>query len=136
MLPEVNSTTLNPWIQPYSYATPRSTAKRTTTIEGVLSQPEFVTTISPITKTTFTPITSSYEKPTQDKKKENLWGDVDIPKYTYEYNKENLKQEELLYPPERFRIVEENLHYETKVMLQYITINLNGFIIIISKHEN
>jgi len=122
VLPEVNSTTLNPWIQPYSYATPRSTVRRIKEIEGVLSQPDIVTTISPIWKPSTTSVSSYDEQSTDDKFNENLWGDVEIPKYNYEHNNEKHSKEELLYPPERFKIVEENLDYLRKVGLKSINL--------------
>ena len=115
VLPEVNSTTLNPWIQPYSYATPRSTVKRIKEIEGVLSQPDKVTTISPFTKSSIPSISSFENKSYPVKNAGKLWGDINIPKYSYDYNKETTKEEDLLFPPERFKIVEENLDYLQKV---------------------
>ena len=123
MLPEVNSTTLNPWIQPYSYATPRSTVKRIKEIEGVLSQPDAVTTISPFPKSSNTPVYSFENQPSPGKSGGKLWGDVNIQKYTYEYNKETAKEEDLLFPPERFKIVEENLDYLQKVRRQWIILD-------------
>ena len=115
MLPEVNSTTLNPWIQPYSYATPRSTVKRIKEIEGVLSQPDKATTISPFTKSSIPSISSFENKSYPEENGGKLWGDINIPKYSYDYNKETTKEEDLLFPPERFKIVEENLDYFQKV---------------------
>ena len=115
VLPEVNSTTLNPWIQPYSYATPRSTVGNTPEVEGVLSQPALVTTISPTFKPFLPTISSNEKKSNIIPNDRNIWGEVNIPKHRYEYNKENISKEELLFPPERFKIVEENLHYKIKV---------------------
>ena len=123
VLPEVNSTTLNPWIQPYSYATPKSTVHNTPAVEGVLSQPALVTTISPIFKASLPTITSNEKKSAINPNNGNIWGEVNIPKHRYEYNKENTGKEELLFPPERFKIVEENLHYKIKVN-QYLSYSI------------
>ena len=127
MLPDVNSTTLNPWIQPYSYATPRSTVKRIKEIEGVLSQPDTVTTLSPFPKSSIQSISSFENQPDRDKNVGKLWGDVNIPKYSYEYNKENTEEEDLLFPPERFKIVEENLDYHQKVRYHWIVLDFKYF---------
>ena len=111
----MNSTTLNPWIQPYSYATPKSTAPNTPAVEGALSGPALITTISPIFKSSLPTFTSNEKKSATNSNNGNIWGEVNIPTHRYEYNKENIGKEELLFPPERFKIVEENLQYKIKV---------------------
>ena len=123
MLPEVNSTTLNPWIQPYSYATPRSTVKRIKEIEGILSQPDTVTTIPPFPKSSIPAIPLFENQLDPENSSEKLWGDINIPKYSYDYNKGTTKEEDLLFPPERFKIVEENLDYLQKVEQQWIVLD-------------
>ena len=74
-----------------------------------------LTTISPFPKSSIPSISSFENQPDPEKSSGKLWGDVNIPKYSYEYNKENAKEEDLLFPPERFKIVEENLDYLQKV---------------------
>ena len=115
VLPEVNSTTLNPWIQPYSYATARSTIHKIHPVDGVLTQPTLVTTISPIIASSQNNPTSTKQPLTIPSNKQNHWGEVARQDLR---NNTELYKEEFLFPPERFKIVEENLFYEVKVIFK------------------
>ena len=113
LLPEVNSTTFNPWIQPYSYATAtvRSNLQNTYS-DGVLVQPLLHTTLSPIITTPKETPSLSKHPSTIAPSEHTIKGLVtdQLPRSdTAKY------KDEFLFPPERFKIVEENLFYETSV---------------------
>jgi hypothetical protein len=84
-------------------------------IEGVLSQPSFVTTISPLISTLQSKHSSSRGSLVPSHDTNGFWGTI------YEQEPSNdtkFYNEEFLFPPERVKIVEENLLYEIQVILQ------------------
>ena len=103
----MNPSTLNPWIQPHSYAA----AKGIST--GILVKPTIVTSLStihrnPVKKsaifnqqTTDAPLKHTISVPVRD-------GVVDDKNIIYD-------EEDITLPAERFKIVEDNLFYETGV---------------------
>ena len=112
-MPEFNSTTFNPRIQPYSYATATIRSNiQTTYADGVLIQPSRFTTLAPVSsketpsladrQSTPTPFPRAYVEPVTERVSEN---DTAVGSYNEDY----------LLPSERFKIVEENLFYETNV---------------------
>ena len=112
-MPEVNSTTFNPRIQPYSYATAtlRSTLQKTYA-DGVLIQPSVHTTLSPIITTPKETPSLSDHSPTSDAFEHTM---VELITEKLPAKDNEIYKEEYLFPPERFKIVEENLFYETNV---------------------
>ena len=112
VLPEVNSNTLNPWIQPYSYATTRSKVYKNHAIEGVLSEPSLITTVSPSISSPQESLFVSEGLTTASPTEYSLWGQPTEKKHR---NDTDIYQGEFLFPPERYKIVEENLLYEIRV---------------------
>ena len=82
-------------------------------IEGVLTQPSFATTISPIISKPQSKHSSSRESLPISPNNHGFWGTIneqDPRNDTTFYN------EEVLFAPERYKIVEENLLYEIQVI--------------------
>ena len=132
VLPEVNTTTLNPWIQPYSYATQRSVKYKKHELKGVLSEPSIITTVSPAISSPQGPALFSEVLTTASPTENKLWANLPEQEYNntasptenklwanlpeQEYNNDTgIYQDEFLFPPERYKIVEENLLYEIRV---------------------
>ena len=108
----MNTTTLNPWIQPYSYATQRSVKYKKHELKGVLSEPSIITTVSPAISSPQGPALFSEVLTTASPTENKLW--ANLPEQEYN-NDTGIYQDEFLFPPERYKIVEENLLYEIRV---------------------
>ena len=113
VLPVVNATTLDPWINPYSYATQRPlVVQDSNTYKGVLIRPYTITTIPPNFLSPRETLPLPIDPVTDSPKGLNLWEQIDNNQHE---NDTEIYKEEFLFPPERYKIVEENLLYETNV---------------------
>ena len=109
----MNATTLDPWINPYSYATQRPLiVQDSNTYKGVLIRPYTITTIPPSFISPRETLPLPIEPVTDSPKNLNLWEQID---HNQHENDTEIYKEEFLFPPERYKIVEENLLYETHV---------------------
>ena len=109
----MNATTLDPWINPYSYATQRPLiVQDSNTYKGVLIRPYTITTIPPNFLSPRETLPLPLEPVTDSPKNLNLWEQID---HNQHENDTEIYKEEFLFPPERYKIVEENLLYETHV---------------------
>ena len=92
-------------------------------VEGVLTQPSLVTTISPIDLSLETKLSPPTGAVRSYPANQGFWGTI---KEQEPMNDTGLYKEEFLFPSERFKIVEENLLYETKVIKHnYINLAFN-----------
>ena len=115
-LPKVNPSTLNPWIQPHSYAaaTTRTSSQRGYSA-GILVKPTLVTPLSTVHRNP-TKKSAIFNRQTTDAPLKHT---ISVPVRDGVVDGENTIYDEEDYiptlPPERFKIVEDNLFYETGV---------------------
>ena len=112
----MNPSTLNPWIQPHSYAaaTTRTSSQRGYST-GILVKPTLVTPLSTVHRNP-TKKSAIFNRQTTDAPLKHT---ISVPVRDGVVDGENTIYDEEDYiptlPPERFKIVEDNLFYETGV---------------------
>ena len=106
----MNPSTLNPWIQPHSYAaaTTRTSSQRGYST-GILVKPTLVTPLSTVHRNP-TKKSAIFNRQTTDAPLKHT---ISVPVKDGENT--IYDEEDITLPPERFKIVEDNLFYETGV---------------------